>query len=409
MEMVVKGEWSGEASAIDMLCHALKRLAGDHLLAMGPEELGERSVVLAKVRGQLDGVIASTIAEAGRAGVPASAGARTMAQYVAARTHVAPGSVRGDELIGRWSSALPQVEDAMLDGRLSRQHCDHLRKLENPRVSHAMQRDQHLFVEWAQDLEWKSFKNACAYWLKVNDQDGPEPDDEEAENTFNVRRQLDGRVKGSFDLDPVTGEIILQQIGCEENALFSQDQEAGLPRTAPQRRAQAFANLVKRGAGRSTVSAKPLMHVVMSYAVWKNALEQMAKDPSEQDFTSMLDPNDPDGRCELIDGTPIHPKYALVLMMQARIRRQVLGAKDVTLNASYETRMFPDWMQHIRLVESRGQCVVAGCDAPHTWLHKDHREPRSKQGPTSLDNLDPLCGPDNRHKSDGDPLNRRSH
>ena len=68
---------------------------------------------------------------------------------------------------------------------------------------------------------------------------------------------------------------------------------------------------------------------------------------------------DASGRCELIDGTPIHPKYALVLMMQARIRRQVLGAKDVTLNASYETRLFPDWMQHIRLVESRGQCVVA--------------------------------------------------
>lgn len=407
MAMVELGNRDRGVSTIDMLCHALKGLAGDHLSGLSPEELGERSVLLTKARGQLDGIIAATVAEADRAGVPALAGARTMGQYVAARTHVAPGTVRGDVLAGRWAAALSTVAEAMLDGRLSRQHCDHLRKLENPRVAHAMLRDQHLFVEWARDLEWKSFKSACAYWLKVNDQDGPEPDDEEADNTFTIRRLPDGRVKGSFDLDPVTGEIVMQQIGTEENALFNHDQETGVPRTVPQRRARAFANLVKRGAGRSTVSARPLLHVVMSLQVMQNAIAQMAKDPSEQDFTSMLDPNEPDGRCELIDGTPIHPKYALLLMMQARVRRQVLTAKNVTLNASYETRLFPDWMAHIRLVESRGQCAVAGCDAPHTWLHKDHRQPRAKQGPTSLRNLDLLCGPDNRHKSDGEPLNPR--
>ena len=86
----------------------------------------------------------------------------------------------------------------------------------------------------------------------------------------------------------------------------------------------------------------------MSLKVLQNAIAQMAKDPQEQDFTSMLDPTDPGGRCELIDGTPIHPKYALVLLMQARVRRQVLTSKNVTLEASYETRLFPDWMPAVR-------------------------------------------------------------
>lgn len=95
-----------------------------------------------------------------------------MAQYVAARTHVDPSVVRADERVGRWASSLPAIEEAMLDGRMSREHCDHVRKLENLRVVSAMRRDQHLFVEWARDLEWPSFKKSCEYWLKVNDQDG---------------------------------------------------------------------------------------------------------------------------------------------------------------------------------------------------------------------------------------------
>jgi hypothetical protein len=399
-----EGREMEEVSAIDMLTHALKLLAADYLPGMGSADLGSRCIALTKARQQFDGVVATSIAEADRAGVAANAGTRTMAQYVSARTHCAPVTVRADERVGRWASGLPSIDEAMLDGRLSREHCDHLRKLENPRVAEAMRRDQHLFVEWACDLEWKSFENACAYWLKVNDQDGAEPEDEASQNVFTARRQADGRVKGSFDLDPITGEIVMQQISAEESALFTEDEEHGFPRTVGQRRAQAFANLVRRGAGRTTNSAKPLIHVVMSLKILENAIAQLAKDPSEQDFTSMLDPTDPDGRCELVDGTPIHPKYALVLMMQARVRRQVLGAKDVTLNASYETRQFPDWMHYIRLVETRGQCAVAGCDAHHSWLHRDHVQPRSKLGPTALANLELLCGPDNRFKSDGDQL-----
>jgi len=293
-------------------------------------------------------------------------------------------------------------------GRLSRQHADHIRRIDNIRVHYALSRDQHLFIENARDLEWKSFTRAVKYWLEVNDQDGPEPEDEDSKNTVTVRTDADtGRVKGSFDLDPVTGATLIQQLGNEESALFNQDHECGFPRTVSQRRAQAFANLIQRGAQRDHAKARPLIHVVMSLKVLMHTIAQLAKDPSEQDFTSILDANDLDGRCELIDGTPIHPKYALVLMMQARIRRQVLGAKNCTLNASHPTDAFPDWMRHIRLVETRGQCSTAGCDAQHTWLQADHRQPRAKHGQTTLTNLDPLCAPDNKYKSDRDPLQQR--
>lgn len=339
--------------------------------------------------------MAVTTAEADRAGVARHVGHRTMAQYLAERTHMSPDAARADLRVGTWVANYQQLEQALLEGRLSRQHTDHIRRLENIRVAWAMQRDQHMFVQWATDLEWKSFKNTCTYWLMVNDQDGPEPEDHDTLNTVSARVQPNGRVKITADLDPITGGTFLQQLGDETNALFSEDNEHGYARTVGQRRAHALANLIQRGAGRTQTTSKPLIHLVMSLKVLENTIAQLAKDPEDQDFTSVLDANDIDGRCELIDGTPIHPKYALVLMMQARIRRQVLTAKNITLNASHPTNAFPDSMRYIRLVETRGQCVTAGCDARHTWLHADHRTPRTKQGPTTLPNLDPLCGPDN--------------
>ena len=378
----------------------MKGLAQEYLPGLSAEELGERCVDLQGFRQRLDGLLAVTVAEADRAGVAVRAGKRTMAQYLAARTHCSPEAARADYRLGTWVGRLPDVEAAMLDGRMSRQHADFVRRLENPRVYFALERDQHLFVENAQNLDWNGFKTACRYWLEVNDQDGPEPEDHDALNTLNVTVKPDGRVAINGDFDPITGATLVQQLGNEENALFHQDEEHGYARTVGQRRAAAFANLLQRGAGRTESSAKPLIHIVMSLKVLQAAIAQMAKDPTEQDFVSMLDANDVDGRCELLDGTPVSPKYALILMMQAMVRRQVLTAKNVTLEASYETRLFPEWMRNIRLVETRGQCVVEGCDAPHTWLQADHRQPDAAGGLTELSNLDPMCGPDNKHKSD---------
>ncbi len=394
--------------ALNTLHLSLDALANEFLPTMGTAELGERCLSLQNARQRLDGLIAVGIAEAERAGVAANAGVRTMAQYIASRTHASPDALRADQRVGVWVGQFAQLEHAMLNGTLSRQHVDLLRRTDNIRVFAAMQRDQALFITLAGDLEWKSFKNCIKYWLLVNDPDGPNPEDHETDNTCTITTDTaTGRVKLTLDLDPLSGGKLKQALADEENALFQQDQENGTIRTASNRRAEAAANLVERGAGRSETNAKPLIHVVMSLKVLLHALAQMAKDPSEQDFVSVLDPNDVDGRCELMDGTPIHPKYALVLLMQARVRRQVLSAKSKTLNASVRTRLFPQWMKDIKLVETRGQCETAGCDALVHWLQGDHRTPYSATQETTLAELDMLCRPDNLAKSDGPPLRPR--
>ena len=260
---------------------------------------------------------------------------------------------------------------------ISRQHVDLLRRTENIRVFAAMQRDQQLFIRFAADLEWKSFKNTVKYWLMVNDQDGPDPEDHEAENSCTLTEMSNGRVRLTLDLDPKSGGILKQQLQDEENSLFDKDQEDGTVRTASQRRAAAAANLIERGASRSEAKAKPLIHVVMSLKVLMHAIAQLAKEPHEQDFVSALDANDVDGRCELLDGTPVHPKYALVLSMQARIRRQVLTAKSNTIDASSPTRLFPQWMK--ASVSSKPEANAKPQAAMH--LHPGYRPTTTPRTP----------------------------
>ena len=392
---------------VDALDAALDDLAGEFLPGVERSDLGSRCLRLHEARQRLDGIIAAGLAEAERAGVALLGKQRTMAQHLASRSNCAPEVVRADVRVGLWVSQFAVLEEAMLAGDLPRQHVDLLRRTDNIRVFAAMQRDQALFTEWVETLEWPAYKAALEYWLMVNDQDGPEPEDHEAKNTCTVTQQSDGRVKLAANLDPVSGAILKQHLEIESNRLFDEDNEEGRVRTATQRRAKALGNLAERGAGRSETSAEPLIHVVMSLAVLENTLAQMSKEPEEQDFTSCLDPNDVDGRCELIDGTPLHPKAALMLLMRARIRRQVLTAKSKTLDASEEVRLFPRWMKYIRMVETRGQCEVAGCDSAHTWLQGDHQKPFSKTQQTTLDNLSMLCSADNKAKGTGAPLAER--
>lgn len=83
----------------------------------------------------------------------------------------------------------------------------------------------------------------------------------------------------------------------------------------------------------------------MSLKVLMHTIAQLAKEPHEQDFVSVLDANDVDGRCE-----------------------------------------------------------TAGCDALTSWLQADHDTPYSETGQSTLADLRSLCRPDNLAKGDGPPL-----
>ena len=119
--------------------------------------------MLQQFRQALDAVIAVTLAEADAIGVPADSRQRTMDQVLGSDVRACPATVRADVRAGRFLRDKPVLEQAVLDGRVSRDHVLHLNKGDNIRVAHAMVRDQHLFVEWADDLESVSYTHLRAH------------------------------------------------------------------------------------------------------------------------------------------------------------------------------------------------------------------------------------------------------
>jgi len=212
------------------------------------------------------------------------------------------------------------------------------------------------------------------------------------------RKHSDGSVTGRFSFDPLTGQALRRLLALESQKLFRQDAEAGVTRTPTQRQGSALINLMVRGSrsgGDSSIT--PLINLVMGQELAETILEQLA----DGDGVSVEpDHADIDRRCELDDGTPIHPRLAATALAVGRFRRIVFDSESRPVDVAATLRAFPPWMRQVLLVRARGRCQIPGCDAPFAWLQADHITPHSKGGPTTLSNGQILCDPHNKWKRD---------
>jgi len=292
-------------------------------------------------------------------------------------------------------------------------HIDHLRKLDsNYENSIKLRDDQQFFIDTAASCSFAGFVVACEYWFVMVDPDGNEPKDQLESSTFRVSKGRGGRGELKGQCDAVTAQAITTAVDHEAEKLRHQDKQAGCERTESQRRMAALATLVKRGFARQDGTYPvPLANIVMSQQVLDWALTTLNDDatgaPTDPIDTVPVHPHDVDGRCELIDGTPIHPflaVHALGLVDRngtanpINIRRYVLDANSRALDVSVNARIFPQWIRTTAIIETRGQCATHGCDAPHGWLQTDHIQPSAHGGQTRHDNAQPQCRPDNQAK-----------
>ena len=262
----------------------------------------------------------------------------------------------------------------------------------------------------AEKAGWREFTEVVRYWVLAADPDGVEPKEQVAGRSFSSHKTSDGMVKGSFNLDPLTGHILQTAVELESQRIRAEE-DAGDPtlRTVSQRRADALARLVDRGAkspnGKTTT---PLLHLVMSERVAAEALSRLDDSADVEDLQQLpLRHRDVDGRCELIDGTPIHPQFGVAALALAELRRIVLGADSEIKDLGRGVRCFPIHLKQALLVQARGRCDVPACDAPASWLQADHLIPWGRWGPTNIANGCIKCQPHNREKRDRLPVERK--
>jgi hypothetical protein len=292
---------------------------------------------------------------------------------------------------------------------LTNAHVDYLRKnLDTTYDTHRLlKHDQQIFVDAARDCSFQDFIEVCAYWLVHVDPDGKEPKDQIERSALRIGVGRGGRGEIKATCDAITRQKLDTAVEHETAKLRKQDNAAGIERTDSQRRMAALTALVERGAQREDGTYPvPLANIVMSQAVydWGLGVLNGTIDPAD---TVPVNAFDIDGRCELIDGTPIHPFLAIMAMGnhgldchgQPNLRRYVLDAKSRVLDMSVNARSAPEWQRTGTLIETRGRCSTHGCEAPHHWLVSDHVQPVAHSGKTEFHNIQPLCRPDNQAKA----------
>jgi hypothetical protein len=340
-------------------------------------------------------------------------GKNDVAELVASDRSTDPRPVSGEVRLGRWLAGYPEFLEAFVDGRLSRSHIQALRRCHNWRTKEYLAEAQGYLVQAAVDCDWQGFVAVVHRWVLSCDPDGAEPREQAERRSCRISKQADGSWDGRFALDPVAGHALATALAREEQVLWREDEaDEESTRTASQRRADALVDLVTRGstADGSSGSA-PLVHVVLSERVAAEALERLASGadgngalPADPDHRSPESGHDdPDRRCELIDGTPIHPHHALAVLTIATLRRLVLGADGEILDLGRSVRTFPVRLRQALLARDRGRCRHPGCTSPLAWLQADHVIPWIRGGRTSLANGQMLCDPHNKHKRDREP------
>jgi len=386
------------------LTAALDTVLTESLSALSAAELTTRACELERLASKLEAARCATLAAAaGAADAPATLrelGYRNPAQAVADRAKVDPRVARRMLRLGTWVMDFPIFAAAFAAGDLTHRHLDELRKLDSSERRLALVEAQEYLVEAAATCDFEDFLRTVVYWLNAADPDGQEPREQTARTGCSYRKHADGSVSGRFFLDPLAGQAFRRAVDSESQRLFRQDAEDGRVRSPWQRGGEALVSLVANGAKAGAGAAgpvTPLVNIVVGLELAENLADQL----TGAEVTPMAPSlDDVDRRCELDDGTPLHPRLAAVALASGMLRRIVLDAAGRPLDASVKARGFPPWMKEILLIQARGRCRSPGCDAPLAWLQADHVRPHSRGGPTALSNGQILCDPHNKWKRD---------
>jgi len=380
-----------------------------------PGVLGDALCELVGLQTALDSLRLQLVDQCRTNAVPQTVGVRTVGQYVAARTNNAPAGPNMDTAMNKWLRDYRIFIDALQTRDMTMAHLRYIKRhLSSGRSFDALRNDQQFLADAARDCSFKDFTKVCDYWLMHIDPDGEEPKDQLESCGLTMRKGLGGRGKIEIETDAVTFAAFKKMIDHEVarlNAAKPQadDSDSDSPVVDPytgtgkaRQRLQALLSLAQRGHQREDgTRPSPLFNMVMSPALVDWATNQLAGANAD---TVPVDPFDVDRRCELIDGTPIHPLLAVAIgglwnLDTPTLCRYILNAKDRIIDYSYNTRIAPEHLRTSAHIEHRGACATTGCDADHNWLQIDHINPHTNGGPTSLPNSEPRCQADNQAKA----------
>ncbi len=376
--------------------------------------VGELNVAHRRVEAALVGAVDHSE----RTGHYRNDGHRTVGSWMMTTTNCTRSEATARQRSARLLRSLETVAAEFVAGRVGVAQVRELARLAaNPRSGDQVEGSQDILLDAAQSLEYADFRVVAARWEQLADADGAHNEHEAAhefrdarchqvgdefrfETTHGIiqgtsmRDVFDAFCQAEFDRD---WAWVTDTYGDDANATL-------LPRTGPQRRADAFVAMVLAaahagthtgpGTGTSIDATVNLVCDIDQFEQYVN--EQTADEPVDIDPATVRD-----RRCETTSGDRVDPRQMVAAAFQGRIRLIVIDGSAVIVHAGRKRRLFTGALREA-IQAFDPVCGWLGCNLRAQICDIDHLEPRSRGGPTNTTNAKVMCRKHNIFKHTAD-------
>ena len=377
---------------------------------------------------QLDAVQNKVFESIDRTGVHSVDGHRTAKTMVAHAGKLSGPTADARRKTMRVLRVLPGVAAAYNEGQISTCMVEKLGRVHsNPRVRDFMADADDWFTQHALDDTYAFFNLVVSKWEELADQDGAESKDKRHEQARNhqmfqnedgswswkgtsagydgamTKDVFDAFEKIEFDID---WQWVLETHGDDACADL-------MPRTAAQRRADAYAKVHVYAARALEEEGGPtiITDVVIDDETFERETRKLLGESVEPD-----DPQREDFTCHTLSGSVLPPRTAVAHALLGDLRRCVIGADSVTIDLG-RRRLFTGYARLAAQLQS-DECYWPGCHVKVNRCQIDHLTPHSDRGrdpttqrdrgggATNPHNGGAACGTHNRHKEHGYTVTR---
>ena len=377
---------------------------------------------------QLDAVQNKVFESIDRTGVHSVDGHRTAKTMIAHAGKLSGPKADARRKTMRVLRLLPGVAAAYNEGLISTCMVNKLGRVHsNPRVRDFMADADDWFTQHALNDTYEFFNLVVSQWEDLADQDGAESKDTRHEQARN--HQMFQNESGSWSWKGTSpaydGAITKDVFDAFEKIEFDVDWQWVLdthgddacpdlmPRTAAQRRADAYAKVHVYAARALEAEGGPTIvtDVVIDGETFERETTKLLGESVEPD-----DPQREDFTCHTLSGSTLPPRTAVAHALLGDLRRCVIGADSVTIDLG-RRRLFTGYARLAAQLQS-DECYWPGCHVKvnrcqidHLTPHSDRgRDPTTQQdrggGPTNPHNGGAACGTHNRHKERGYTVTR---
>ena len=336
------------------------------------------------------------------------------------------GQLSGPEAAGRDKAmrvlqTLPLVAEAYRAGDVSSCMVRKLGRVHsNPRVRPFMTEADSWFLSHALNDTYEFFEITVDEWERLADEDGANQRDSRHERARNhtMTQDEDGEWHWKGQAAAFEGAISKDIFDAFEKIEFDIDWQwakdnygddansTHMPRTAAQRRADAFAKVHIYAA--KGLAAETGHQITTDIVIDDETFERETACLMGEDVPTD-DPQREDYACHTMSGARLHARSAVARALLGCLRRDVIGADGVTIDLG-RRRVFTGYAR-IAAKLSATECYWPGCHVSVSSCQIDHLTPHAQSrdrggGLTNPANAGPCCGKHNRHKERGYTVRR---